>query len=198
MRLLSTAGLLLGATMSFGLVACGSSGTSDVTDITSAAMTGGDIPSGFQLNSAGTADSWSAYSSPTLAKFGVTGGCTSSTTPALEKSSFQHGLGQTALDANGYGIKMCAEILNSDDNAKTIYQDGLNKSSKAPASLVSGAKSVSDESFAAVVHESGITGRVYGFRHANTLIEVEAITKSDNVSTDELYTIANNIDGRLK
>jgi len=197
MRLLSTAGLLLGATMTFGLAACGG-GSSDYSNISSAAMTGGDIPSGFQLNTAATADSFSAYTSPSLINYGKTTiTCANSQSISTEKNNLQHGLAQSALDANGYGIVDCAEIINSDDNTKAVFDHGKSQANKSPFHTVS-AQQVGDDSFAAEAVSGGVTGRVYAFRHANILVALEFISKTGNVSMDELYTIAKNIDGRLK
>ena len=198
MKIVSAGGLILGVALTFGLAACGSSGSSDVSDINTAAMTGGDIPSGFQLSKSGTADTWQAYLSTSLTNFGKIGGaCGSASSPANDKNNFQHGLAQTALDANGYGIEDCALMLNSDDSAHTSFQDAAKKINTAPFKTVS-KPTVGDESLAAQASASGITARIYGFRHGNTLVALGYIGTSGNVSLDELYTIAKNIDGRLK
>jgi hypothetical protein len=191
--------IAVGATLILGLAACGSSGgTSDVSDVSTTALQSGDLPSAFTVGTAKTFDTFASYAAGSGVSFGQLGTHCGVNPTTAEKSNFAHGLAQTALNAQQLGVMECVEVVNSDANAKSEYNDAVTALNKSKSLRHESVNTVGDQAFGFSASQSGVAAHVIGWRHANALLEIVYIDKQDVVKISDLQAAAGNVDGRLK
>lgn len=178
------------------LAACG--GSSDISDISTAAIQKTDLPSGFKLNSPDIVDSWSAYSDPAATNFGQLGTNCGASPETGEQQGFQQGLVQTALESNGLGVLECAQTQSSENEAKQIFSSGQIVTGKSKDFKPAHVDTIGDQTLAGSITQSGAVVHLIVWRRGKTLIALTYLDTMDGVSLHRLYTIAKSIDVRLK